>query len=183
MPATQAQGALGIRGRHVWTPSGGAAITLNDLTAWPRYRLEWPIRGLWSLPEGDDNREPATESIGEVPLDSYVRGKTVTYSGFCFGQTEEQMREGGQLLRTAMGADLTTGLYRTGRMVMVPHPTYGGTQHTFTGICRLCDIEEERPPNPGRRPSPFFSHFVIDIRLHDPRIYEWNGTVASSPKW
>jgi hypothetical protein len=183
MPATSAQGALGLRGKHIWTPTGGVAVTLNDLTAWPRYRLQWPIRGLHSLPESDDNREPVTEGIGEIVYDGYARGKTVTYQGFIFGQTEEQMREGGQVLRTRFGADITTGKLVPGRMVIEPHATYGGVKHTYTAQCRLCDIEEERPPSPTRQPSPYFSHFTIDLRLADPRLYEWDGAVASAAKW
>jgi hypothetical protein len=194
---TSAQGALGVRGHHVWTPSAGSPITLNDqtdLTDFPLYVLEYPIRGLWSGPDGDDNRELTPEGIGEIPLASFARGKTITYTGFIFGETEEEMREAGQALRTAFGPDLTTGQYTVGRMVIQSSSGYSevdpddNVYHTFTAICRDWDIDEAAPPSPSFQPSPHFSHFVIDLRLHDPRIFAWDpgaspGSEVGSAKW
>src|SRR4051812_40203851 len=73
--------------KWTWTPDTGSAITLNDLSAWPRYEIIWPVKGLRALPDSPDNREANTETIGETVYDSYAGGKTITISGRTFGRT------------------------------------------------------------------------------------------------
>src|SRR3954465_7036136 len=73
--------------KWTWTPDTGSAITLNDLSAWPRYEIDWPVKGLRALPDSPDNREANTETIGEAVYDSYAGGKTITITGRTFGRT------------------------------------------------------------------------------------------------
>lgn len=182
MPVATTDGILGLEARHRWNN----ALSLNDWQdgGWPNYKLR-RIRGLHDLPDSDDNRELATEAIGEVVYDSFARGKTVTYEGVIRGRTLAELRYGAQLLRNAFGPDLSTGLNPERRMVVIPNATYGTVQHTFTAQCRLCTIEDEQAHGPSRYPTPYVRQFVIDLRLSDPRIYEWDpGTsTASNPKW
>lgn len=176
MPVAAADGVLGIEARHAWN-----GLTLNDLTVMPRYRL-FRIRGLHDLPDSDDNRELVTEGIGEIVYPSFARGKTVVYEGIVIASTLQDLRNASQDLRDAFGPDISTGLNPERRMVVTPHATYGTQRHTFQGQCRLCTIEDEQTagPSSSRR---FSRAFVIDIRLSDPRIYEWDGSSATNPKW
>lgn len=169
--------------RWTWTPSSGSPITLGHPTNWPRYEIIWPVRGLRALPDSPDNREANTESIGETVYDSYVSGKTLTISGRCYGRTFIERVAGDDALVAAFGADLTTGKLGSGRMVIAPQIA-GSTQLvTFQAVCRDCEAVEARPGSPGQVPSPFFSEFTIDLRLHDPRFYLWDGSNATSPRW
>lgn len=175
MPVYSTDGVLGVEALHTWN----GVITLNDKSGWPRIVIK-RIRGLHDLPDSDDNREANTERIGETVYPSYARGKTITYEGEIRARSLHELRFGGQILRTAFGPDVTTGLNPERRMVIAPHASYVGpdsTQFTFTAQCRLVTLEDEQS---SKR---FARAFVVDLRLSDPRIYEWNGTTASSPRW
>lgn len=166
-----------------WAPTTGSAITLNDLSAWPRYEVDWPIRGLRALPDSPDNRAPNTEAAGEEVYDSYVSGKTITITGRCFGRSLVERIAGDDALVAAFGADITTGKVQGGRMIIAPNSALSTQQMTFTAVCRDAETIEARPRGPGQVPSPFFSEFTIDLRLADPRFYKWNGTTATDPRW
>lgn len=174
---------LGVAAKHVWTPTGGTAFTLNDMGAWPRYELIPPIRGLRTLPDVTDNSEANTEALGESAYLSIASGKTITYSGNVYGRTWPETEQAASDLLAAFGPDLTTGALKTGRMVITPDSGLSTHMETFTGRCRLCDVSESKPTSPTSQPSPYFADFTLDIRLQDPRLWDWDGATATNPHW
>lgn len=169
--------------KWTWTPASGSPLTLNDLTAWPRYQLIWPVKGLRALPDMPDNREVNTQAIGETVYDAYAGGKTITLSGRCYGRTFAERVAGDDALVSSFGPDITTGALGSGRMVVTPDPSLSTQLLTFTAVCRDAEPLEAIPLSPTQQPSPFFSEFTIDLRLADPRWFLWDGTTATSPRW
>lgn len=162
----------GVEGRHAWN----SELTLNDRAVWPRYKLK-RITGLHSLPDAEDNREPATGRLGEVVRRALRRGKTLTYEGTVEGRTLAQLRQGEDALLGAF-AELDEG-----QMIVSPHPAYGGPSFFYRARALACDIPDEQQAPPKRSTLGFERPFALSLRLADPRFYETQqqGPIPTGP--
>jgi hypothetical protein len=181
-------GELGIEARHTWLTMDTATVLarLGDLTTDPHYRIR-DISGLFDFPDIEDNNEPITEAIGLRPYASRARGKNVTYSVDVRASTLQLLRRGGADLRAGFGPDITTGLVSTRSMIITPHPDYGSAEHVFAARCvQLSQGSDVQDRGETAVPTPWVRSVVIGLKLHDPRIYEWDPDSEfgyTNPKW
>jgi hypothetical protein len=152
---------------------------------WPHYRIT-DVVGLQGFDFADVS-EPKTEAPGEVPYPTRPGAVNVTYSIEVRGRTLQEMRAGGQALRTAFGPDILTGIPPERVMIVTPHPDYGTQEHAFLARCLQCVPPSDAQAKPASAsPTPFVRNWTIGLRRYDPRIYEWDpgdpiGLV--NPKW
>lgn len=188
MPVAAIDGVLGIEAVHQWINIDTATTLarLGDESTWPHVRI-MDIAGLFDLPPVDDNSEPATEAIGDVPYPSRARSKNVTYTVEVRGQTLQELRAGGAALRAAFGPDLTTGLNPVRLVIVTPDPAYGTQEHAYRARClQLVQGADLQDKSPNATPTPWVRSVVIGLRLYDPRIYEWDPLAPiglTTPKW
>lgn len=158
----------GLEARHTWN----GAVMLNDLTSFPRYKLD-RISGLTALGDSEDVRELAVGRLGEVPRRSFRRGKTITYEGRIQAQTLEEMREAEAALRAAFADQLTER-----RMIVTPHPSYRTGSRYFRARSLALEIADEQG-SPFNITRGFQRAFVLSIRSSDPRYYDSEEDVNS----
>jgi hypothetical protein len=157
-------GVLGLEALHTWQASEWYALTIGDLAANPRYKID-RISGLHSLPEGDDSRGNRTGQIGEVAYPSDIHGKTVVYEGRIQAKTLKALREATMDMRSAFSRRVTEG-----RMDVAPLDAYGTVDHYFHARAIQLDIDEEQLTGP-RNLWPFQRRFILGLRMSDPRFY------------
>ncbi len=154
----------GLEATHTW--NGQVALNSNQ-GGMPRFRLD-RIGGLHSLPDIEDNREPAQGRIGERAWPSLFRGRTVTYEGRIFAATLNDLRVAESDLKAAFG---TTA---EGQMVINYAPGYApgaGFAFFYHARCVQLEIPDEQAVAPYALPTPFQRPFVVALRMSDPRFY------------
>lgn len=167
MTVALTDGPLGLEALHVWTPAdGGPAITLNNLAAVPRVEFD-RMTGFRSLPDADDNRQARTAQIGESALPGLVRGKTFTPEGHLVARSMQALRQLGEAMRAAFGQRDLEGTWSA-----IPDPAYGDNTHFWQCTARVLqlDIDEELLFSPQSLPSPYQLHFLLGLRMSDPRF-------------
>ena len=184
MPTVPGDGPLGLEARHAWCDLDGTVRTLmGNVSGLPQIKIR-DIAGLYDFPDIEDKAEPQVEGIGMVTYPSRARTKNVTYTVEIRCATLQSLRNVGTLVRAAFGPDINTGLNPMRRMVISPHPDYGSDMHTFTGrVMSYSQGSDVQDRGENSVPTPWVRGVVIGIRLYDPRIYEWDGSTASNPKW
>jgi hypothetical protein len=164
------QGALGVYGleaRHSW-----GELAMNDLTVWPRYKLD-DISGLHDLPDSDEAADGGYSRTGEVPRSSFLRGKTVVYSGRVQAETQASLKVARSALISAVASR------QVGRMDVTPHPDYadGGQFFHARPISCVCP---DKAIKPNAMPTAYQRPFVVSFRLFDPRIYDAEAQLFES---
>lgn len=153
-----AAGGWGIEARHRWDD----VITLNDRSQSPQYRVR-RIGGLRGLGDSEDNREPRLGRDGEIPRQSYRRGKTVTYEkASIIASSLAELRQAEEALAAAF-ADVQTEK----RMVIAPHPDYASGSRFYWARSLSCEIADEQEDR-----SRYRREFVVAVRMSDPRIFD-----------
>jgi hypothetical protein len=172
MPTSINDGPLGLEVKHQWVGADGAAVTLGEQAANPRYKLD-RITGLFGLPEADDLRAPRAGGIGEIVYPGNARGKTVTYEGRIQAQSLQQLRQMAATLRRAFA-------HRSwqGRMDLVPLAAYGTDEWSFIARAVALDMDEDQDVSLRHTWGPFQRTFIIGLRLADPRFYYKARTLA-----
>lgn len=189
MPVAAQDGVLGIEARHNWIEIEAATVlaTLGDLDGSPYFYRIIDIVGLHGLPDSiEDNAERKTEAVGNVEYPSRVGARNVTYTVEVVGETLQEMRHGGSVLAAAFGPDVNTGLVPTRAMIVTPHPSYGTQEHAFRARCLQCAPGGDRQERGPGHVRVYARTYTIGLRLHDPRIYEWDPEAPLgfvNPKW
>jgi hypothetical protein len=166
MPVALADGPLGLEASHVWHGGiDGGNLTLNELSVFPRYRLT-RIRGLFSAPEFEDEREPAFAQSGEFAYPSLMRGKTAVYEGLIEANTLQEIRQMRSILVNGFSGQLSEG-----RVEIHPHPDYGILVWEYNAKCTAVEVEDVPPPHMNRLPTKEVREFTVTLRLSDPRFY------------
>lgn len=158
-------GVLGLEAVHRWQDGEWYALSIGDMAANPRFKLD-RISGLHSLPEADDNRANRTGMIGEIAYPSDIHGKTVVYEGRVQAKTLKGLRDASQDLRLAF-----SGRNALGRMEVSPHASYGALQHFYGGRVLQLDMDDEQFTG-AHNVWPYQRRFILGIRMLDPRFYE-----------
>lgn len=169
MPVDIQDGPLGLEARHIWR----GLLTLNDLTAIPRYRFT-AIRGLHAAPEFDTPTQPAGSIIGEFPFLGVPRGKTVVYEGLIEAQTIAEVRQMANRMRS-----LFSDPRQQYQMLIQPHPDYGTVSWFYNARCTGLDLDDEAPSSVNRNPTKEVRSFTLTLRMSDPRFY-LDGDVVDS---
>ena len=159
--------APGHVARHVWN----GQLTLNERGAWPRIVIE-AVDGLRSLPDPDDNRDPATGRWGEVPRAAVRRGKTLTYRGYL---EDHQITRLWDLREDVLQA--FTPIEEELRMDMVPPagisaqlpPGIEAPTLFYTARCLQCDVPDR---GPDRTAMGWAWPLAIALRMSDARFYD-----------
>jgi Concanavalin A-like lectin/glucanases superfamily/Polysaccharide lyase/Phage tail protein len=161
-------GILGIEARHQW--NGGA--TLGDPTASPRVKVV-AISGLRSLPEPEDIRDNAMGRRGEIPRNSYRRGKTLVYELLLQARTLADLRQLASELAAAFD-DL-----RDGRMLVTPDPEYAAGFSRFFRARALSLDEGPEIFNPHAAWQ-FEQPFALGLRMADTQYYDPQEVIDST---
>lgn len=166
-----------LEGIHVWD---GGVITLNDLSAWPRYRVR-ELDGFGSTPDFAPEADDAIGRLGEVPRRGDRAGKTVTYLGEVEALTLLSLAEARAALIAAFA---TTDEKRMD--VELPSGWAGAAieERYFFARPLDCTVEgiQGSPRNASRGRNRVFS---LALRMSDPRFYhpteiDVNDDVASA---
>lgn len=153
-------GPLGLVAVHSWN-----GFDTNDLGVVPRVRWR-KIRGLLSMPDGDEHMQRGGARIGNFPIPGLLRDKTVVYEGYLEADTLHDL----MVLRTSViGAFADRAA--EGQMVITPHPDYGDTEFFYRAKCLACDIDEEPPQNLSRLPTREAREVLLSVHMYDPRFY------------
>lgn len=174
MTVALTDGVLGLEAIHVWTPSNGPALTLNDLSQ--RFRIKFDrMTGLKSLPEAENNSFLRTARIGETLLPSLVRGKTITIDGRLQAATMADLRQMQWNMSRAFGERDIEGTWSAS-----PHQDYGDNTHYWQTIARVLQLDTDEELTRGRTslPSPYQTRFLLGLRLADPR-WTWTDQQVS----
>jgi hypothetical protein len=162
--APAAVGIAGLEAVHTWD----GVLALNDrLNGFPRYKLH-QIGGLYSKAEFEDRRQPAVGRIGEIPLLSFLRGKTLTYEGTMEAQTLDDLRA----LQGSLGGAFAPVDER--EMVVTVDPRIGSAVYSYWARCISLDGTEAQEATPNRMTRGFERPFAIGLRMSDPRFYDVN---------
>jgi hypothetical protein len=161
-------GILGIEARHQW--NGGA--TLGDLTASPRVKLT-AISGLRSLADAEDIRDNAMGRRGEIPRNSYRRGKTLAYELLLQARTLADLRQ--------LASELAAGFddLSEGRMLVTPDPEYTAGFSRFFRARALSLDEGPEILNPHAAWQ-FQQPFALGLRMADTRFYDPQEVIDST---
>jgi len=174
MTVALTDGPLGLEAIHVWTPGdGAAALTMNDLST--RFRIKFDrMQGWRALPEADNNAFPRTARIGETPLPSLVRGKTLTIEGRMQAASMQLLRQMEWAMATAFGERDLEGTWSA-----IPNPGYGDNTAYWQTAGRILQYDPDEELTRGRTalPSPYQAHFLLGIRQSDPR---WTWSAAQT---
>jgi Phage tail protein len=153
-------GVLGIEARHQWN----SGVVLGDDGASPRVKIE-AVSGLRSLPEAEDNREPASGRRGEKVRSGFRRGKTLAYELLLQARSLADLRQ----LATELAG--TFDSLSEGRMLVTPDPDYiAGFSRFFRGRALSLD-EGPEILNPDAAWQ-FQQPFALGIRMADARFYD-----------
>jgi hypothetical protein len=164
--ATFGEGILGLEAWHTFR-----GLRLNDLTGvFPRYRLD-DLPGFYSKAESDNNNELAQGFMGEVPLNSYKRGKTFTYNGRIQAYSLPSLRAAERAMRSTFSDDNSIS-----PIDIAPPTGRGGVSWMVNVRVLTCDIDEEVITSLNHV-IPFQLKFSISVRMMDPRVY--SGAVQS----
>lgn len=169
--ATISEGILGTEAEWHWTAGDGGLAIINRQGVHPRFKLDG-IVGLHDLPEADDNREPRSAMLGELPYPGHPRGKTLTLEGRVQGRTLPELRTWARDLRMAFAERSLHGT-----MVVRPPVARGGVHHAFTA--RVLALES---PDTQTRDEhavlPWQREFTLGLRMADPRFFaDWPNKV------
>jgi hypothetical protein len=163
----------GLEGIHVWDDR----LPINARDAWPRIKLT-QITGLSSLGDADDARTAYVGRDGEMPRQSFRRGKTIAYEadvgagGGIQARTLKKLREYEARIREAFW-DL-----QEKRMTVLPHPSHDTGERFF--YARVIDLEIPDVPA-----TPFAVHhgharsMALSVRLSDSRYYDGEEVVTA----
>ena len=175
MPASLADGPLGLEGRHTFN-----GITVNDIAGGLPYLKADRITGLHDVADADDPRDQNADQIGETAYPTLLRGKTVVYNGRVMGRTLLEARALATALRAAASSRADMPL------AISPHPDLGGPTLTAYGRPIACPIDDEQTLPPEALPTPYQRPFVLSFRLRDPRFFDLSapdaaGAAAGTP--
>lgn len=163
MPVMSVEAIPGLEGRHTWD----GALTFNDRVAWPRFKLDH-IAGLHSRADGHMQTEAAIGRMGEVPRQSFLEGKTVTFEGRVQGRDLDELRLGaGQILAAFAPTDER-------EIVSAQHPDYGPDSFRWAARCLSVELAERQ--DHGR----FERAFAVAVRQSDPRYYAMSESSAET---
>lgn len=157
--ATIAEGVLGLEATHT---ANGFSLGCEKGAALPRVKLR-RILGLHSK-ELEDAAMANTGRMGETPLPSLMRGKTVTYEGELQAASLPALRTLENSMRGAFQRDTQQ------TFTVAPPVARGGVSHSFVARILQCTLDDEQT----RGPSSFLRYsraFVLAVRQYDPRYY------------
>jgi len=174
VPFTVDHGILGLEGIH----NLNGLLDINVQTGWPRIELD-RITGLHSLPEVDDNREPAYARSGERTYLGFIRGKTIVYEGRVLARDLWTLRSLSHELRQACNRVGGSARTTEGFVVVRPHPTIGGNSHRYDGRFLSFEMDDEQTVGNDAMPTAYQRGFVLTIRQSDPRYYIVGADVSA----
>jgi hypothetical protein len=167
MSRTVAMGPPGLEVPHKINGTYGS-IVMNVRTARPRTRLT-QLKGYYSLPTADNNREPHVGRRGEAIYPGAPRGKTIVYSGELQGRTLESLRELTNTFKKAIAGSRGNELKIQVQDSEVPWFFYARVID--------CEIDEEQTNGPTMI-WPWTRTFQLSLELSDGRFYVDNGGAA-----
>lgn len=176
MATDMLDGYLGLEAKHVWYDG----FVLNDLSVWmpsSAYAKLQRITGWHSLPEADDNRDPLTGRIGEIVYRSFPRGKSVSYEGDIIAINAQQLRRFGNQMRSAF-----SDRSNEHTMQVVPDADYGSTIWEYNARTVSFDMDDEVTIDHLAVPTEYQQHFILTLRLSDPRYYLVGGASSVGPQ-
>jgi len=171
-PVAQIDGPLGLEGIHIWN----AAITLNSLESFPRYKLTG-ITGLFDLPDAESNAFIPVAKPFEMPTPSMVRGKTIVYEGVMEASNQQSLAQ----MRTNLRAAFQNRTVEQ-QMIISPHADYGAISWAYRARVLACSVEEtldDRSLTETR--NPYKRNFTVTVRMmSDARYYRVGATQSIS---
>lgn len=168
MARTIANGPPGLEVPHKLNGAYGSII-MNALSARPsRVRLK-QIKGLYSLPDSDNNREAHIGRRGEAVYPGARRGKTIVYVGELQSRTLEGLRILTEAFKKATCANRSDEM-----KVQIQDPE---VPWFFNG--RIIDLEiDEEQVNGPTFVWPWTRTFQLSLQQSDARVYVDNGGAA-----
>lgn len=158
---TITEGPLEREATHAWN----SVLTLNDLTAWPRYEITGPIVGYRGRPPVDDTSDDRPGGIGAIPRAGLWRARDITYTITVIGRTLSEIRDG----QSAIGSAFADGR-ALGIMVVTPAGDHTGQQWAFAAKPQALTPTGE-VFDAHLRPAPWQVGYTLTLRMFDPRYY------------
>jgi len=153
----------GLSGKHTWD----GQVVLNDLTAWPRYRVE-RIIGLHARPDADAPADKLPGGIGEVPRRSTHGGRTIVYEGLIEAGTYAELETARDELLAAFAGTDPRQMSVTSFLTDLARPVVFFTARPVT-----CEVPDEHPAL-DRLDALTYGHerrFTVAVRAGEPRYY------------
>lgn len=177
-------GPGGLENTHIYTPSGGASLTMNllqsgDSVLLPRIKFE-DMPGFRSLPDADNHRAPRTGRQGENVYRSLVRGKSWSVTGKLQAANLASLRALERSLMLALAERNLEGTWAS-----VPLPAWADGEEVEAGHweaeLRVVQYEPDTSFKAGvsALPTAYQLGFLLGVQMSDARWY-WSVPTASA---